>query len=40
MVVPTSWNREGDKLLALALPVGSNAPGTLYVLEFKEPIGR
>ncbi len=39
-VVPTSWNRDGDRLLALALPVGSNEPGDLYVIEFNEPIGR
>lgn len=40
MVVPTSWNREGDKLLALAFPVESNEPGALYLIEFNEPIGR
>jgi Tol biopolymer transport system component len=39
-VVPTSWSREGDKLLVLAQPVGSNEPGSIYVLEFNEPIGR
>lgn len=40
MVMPTSWNREGDRLLALALPVGSNDTGDLYLIEFHEPIGR
>lgn len=40
MAVPTAWNRQGDKLLLLALPVGSNAPGDLYLIEFNEPIGR
>lgn len=40
MVMPTSWNRNGDRLLALALAVGSNEPGDLYVIEFHEPIGR
>ncbi len=39
-VVPTSWNRAGDRLLALALPVGSNEPGDLYLIELNEPIGR
>lgn len=40
MALPTGWNRQGDKLLVLALAVGSNAPGDLYVIEFNEPIGR
>ncbi len=40
MVIPTSWNRDGDRLLVLALAVGSNEPGDLYVVEFNEPIGR
>ncbi len=39
-VLATSWNRDGDKLLALALPVGSNRPGDLYLIELNEPIGR
>lgn len=39
-VIPTSWNREGDRLLALTLPVGSNDVGHLYLIEFNEPIGR
>ena len=40
MVVPTGWHRDGDKLLALVLKVGSNEPGDLYLIELHEPIGR
>ncbi len=39
-VIPTGWHRDGDRLLALVLPVGSNEPGDLYLIEFNEPIGR
>ena len=40
MVIPSSWNRAGDRLLVEVLAVGSNEPGDLYVIEFNEPIGR
>ncbi len=40
MVIPTSWNRDGNRLLVEVLAVGSNEPGDTYVIEFNEPIGR
>ena len=35
-----AWSPEGDRLLALATPAEGTDPGSLYMIEFHEPIGR
>lgn len=40
MARAVTWSPEGDRLLLHTAPVASPDPGSLYLIEFEEPIGR